>query len=350
MRNILHLDQGACRQETCWEKISKNLTKIESISGWMKIEKGQGLPNGLCNLKHIKYLHIYGLFADWKLFENLASFKHLTNLKLHLTVMHVSFDRENALQFLINLQNLESLEITFRRYVILNKKQFQVTLYNLPNLKRLALRKCCFRDGDVSQIFYPEGDDNIYEEDDFIDESKPKLPLIELDLSGTLTSSSLDVKAMKQLNSLQVFRLQEHQIDEHIYYLLTEIFSNWPQLRCLDLRYADFPANVLKFLKNSNIDEIHLSLHGVEFPLEALNELSDKAEALIDLNLYDVCPGDAMKFYYLADWFPKLKKLKIHGDLGVFRESFYLEYLHVLRYEFWMLRNVKPPRLEFGIY
>jgi hypothetical protein len=51
------------------------------------------------------------------------------------------------------LRDLEDLELTFRRYALLNKNAFQYLLYHLPSLRRLALRRCFFRFPDISVIF-----------------------------------------------------------------------------------------------------------------------------------------------------------------------------------------------------
>ncbi|GAU93377.1 hypothetical protein RvY_05329 [Ramazzottius varieornatus] len=323
-----------------WDELAENIPLLETITTPLKCDKNKGLPEGMRSLEHLEVLNVHSiLYADDRLFCDISQLSSLRKLSVEILCVDVIVERTDALRQLARLPNLEELSLSFRRYVLLpmSKLALQHLLYHLPKLRRFALRKCSFRFPDISGMFIappvledsppmPERDPNVrsnfaqltVEEGASGESEKPerisRLNLEELDLSGTL-HHVLNEEAIAALQSLQIFRLQTHGIDELLESFLTSCLTKWANLRELDLRNATAPAEVFQHVPLS-LRIIHLNLTEIEFGLsiEALLKLSERCgTTLTDLHLYGCT--NLNKIGNLPDWFPNLHRLSLHGDL-----------------------------------
>ena len=144
-----------------------------------------------------------------------------------------------------------------------------------------------------------------------------RLNLEELDLSGTLQHILSD-EAIAALESLQIFRLQTHNlIDELLETFWTSCLSTWKNLRELDLRNASVPAEVFQHAPLS-LRVVHLNLTDIEFSIEALLKLSERCgTTLTEIHLYGCDPKHLNKVGNLPDWFPNVRCVSLHGDIGL---------------------------------
>ncbi|OQV24241.1 hypothetical protein BV898_01783 [Hypsibius exemplaris] len=377
-RNIRHIEVRPSPDETLeshrhnmvwndleWEQLIENLPGLKSITTPLKCDKNKGLPSGMQELEHLETLTAHSiLYADHSLFRDVSRLSSLKQLCIEILCVDVLVERTEALRHLAMLRDLEDLELTFRRYVLLNKQAFQYLLYHLPKLRRLALRRCCFRFPDISVIFSQPPPELVTEaasapavpEAAFIygqapEEGKPaderaiesaeparviRLNLEELDLSGTL-QHILNDEAIAALDTLQIFRLQTHGIDDDLADFFRKCLGRWKVLRELDVRNADLPAEIFRHVPASlRIVHLNLTYTSDDFSVEALLILADRCGSRLQgLHLHGATPKHMEKLYYLPDWFPRLTHLSIEGDIGkISREVLCrlgeLDYLHEL--------------------
>ncbi|XP_055353794.1 uncharacterized protein LOC129599542 [Paramacrobiotus metropolitanus] len=344
-RNIRHIEVRPSADETQeyhrhnmvwndleWGQLAERIPDLKSITTPLKCDKGKGLPCGMRDLDQLEQLRVHSvLYADHQLFMDMSCLSTLKQLCIEVLCLDVLVERTDALKHLAQLRDLEDLQLTFRRFTMLNKQAFQYLLYHLPKLRRFALRRCCFRFPDISVIFSsPPPSDDVKQKTGTVDGSEinnhadnaaveperiNRLNLTELDLSGTL-QHVLNEDAVTALDTLQIFRLQTHGIDDSIREFFRSCFTKWQRLVELDVRNADLPADIFHYVPHS-LRIVHLSLSGIDFSLEALLKLSERCGTHMEqLHLYGCEPKHPQKLYYLPDWFPNLKCLSFVGDIG----------------------------------